>query len=92
MFAYVCPMAPAVFPQGVAESFQKDYAAPEQLRTLKLLWIGCGKDDSLYAGAKAMAAELKKNKVPCETFYTSGGHTWMNCRIYLTTIAQKLFR
>ena len=92
MFAYVCPMAPAVFPQGVAESFQNDYAAPGQLRTLKLLWIGCGKDDSLYAGAKAMAAELKKNKVPCETFYTSGGHTWMNCRIYLTTIAQKLFR
>ncbi len=92
MFAYVCPMAPAIFPQGLADSFRNDYATPEQLRTLKLLWIGCGKDDSLYAGSKAMAAELKKNKVPCETLYTPGGHTWMNCRVYLTTIAQKLFK
>lgn len=92
MFAYVCPMAPAIFPQGLADSFKNDYASSEQLRTLKLLWIGCGKDDSLYAGSKAMVAELKKNKVPCETLYTPGGHTWMNCRIYLTTIAQKLFK
>lgn len=92
MFAYVCPMAPAIFPQGLAESFKTDYASPEQLRTLQLLWIGCGKDDSLYAGSKALAAALKKNKVPCQTLYTSGGHTWMNCRKYLTTIAQKLFK
>ncbi len=91
-FAYVCPMAPAVFPQGMAESFRTDYASPEQLRTLKLLWIGCGKDDGLYAGSKALEEELKKRKVPCETLYTPGGHTWMNCRVFLATIAQKLFK
>lgn len=92
LFAYVCPMAPAVFPQRLAESFKKEYASPEQLRTLKLLWIGCGKEDGLYAGAKAMAEELDKNNVPCETFYTSGGHNWTNCRIFLTTIVPKLFK
>lgn len=85
-------MAPAVFPQSLAESFKNEYASSEQLRTLKLLWIGCGREDGLYAGAKAMAEELDKNNVPCETFYTSGGHNWTNCRIFLITIVQKLFK
>jgi enterochelin esterase family protein len=91
-FAYVCPMAPAVFPQGLDQDFKETYASAEQLRTLKLLWIGCGKDDSLYAGAKALAKKLGTEKVKCETFYSSGGHTWMNCRLFLTTIAPKLFK
>lgn len=92
VFAYVCAMAPAIFPQGMAESFKNDYAPADRLRSLKLLWIGCGKSDGLYAGSKALVGELKKKGVPCETLYTSGGHTWMNCRLYLTTIAQRLFK
>ncbi|MDR0962487.1 MAG: esterase [Mediterranea sp.] len=92
LFAYVCPMAPAVFGQGLDESFQNDYAPIDQLKTLKLLWIGCGKDDSLYAGAQALEKKLKKEGVKYEKLYSSGGHTWMNCRLYLATIAPKLFK
>ncbi len=91
-FGWVCAFAPAVFPQGLAESFKNEYASPEQLRALKLLWLSCGKDDSLYAGSKALEKELKSQKVACETLYTPGGHTWMNCRIYLTRIAERLFK
>jgi enterochelin esterase family protein len=91
-FGYVCGFAPAVFGQGLEESFKTDYASPEQLKTLKLLWLSCGKDDSLYDGTKALEKILKKNKIPCQTLYSSGGHTWMNCRLYLTEIAQRLFK
>ena len=92
LFAYVCPMAPAIFPQGIEQDFQNTYAPAEQLRTLKLLWVGCGKEDSLFPGSKALVAHLKKNKLAVENLYTSGGHTWMNCRLYLTTIVPKLFK
>lgn len=92
LFAYVCPMAPAIFAQGMEQDFENTYAPAEQLRTLKLLWVGCGKEDSLYPGSQALVKLLKKNKVPCENLYTSGGHTWMNCRLYLATIAPKLFK
>ncbi|MBE6280593.1 MAG: esterase [Bacteroides sp.] len=92
LFAYVCPMAPAVFPQGMEESFKNDYAEAEKLRTLKLLWLGCGKDDSLCPGSKSLEKTLKKKQVPCEAMYTSGGHTWMNCRLFLSTIVPKLFK
>ncbi|MDR1004546.1 MAG: esterase [Prevotellaceae bacterium] len=92
VFAYVCPMAPAVFPQGLDQDFKETYAPIDQLRTLKLLWIGCGKDDSLYAGSKALAKKLGSLKVKYETLYSPGGHTWMNCRLFLATIAPKLFK
>ncbi|MDR0939005.1 MAG: esterase [Mediterranea sp.] len=90
-FAYVCPMAPAVFPQGIDKDFADVYASPEKLRTLKLLWIGCGKDDGLYEGSKALAGKLDAERVKHETFYSTGGHTWMNCRLFLATVAPKLF-
>jgi enterochelin esterase family protein len=92
IFAYVCPMAPAVFEQGLDQEFNETYAPADKLQTLKLLWIGCGKDDSLYAGSKALAKKLGSLKVKYETLYSSGGHTWMNCRLYLATIVPKLFK
>jgi hypothetical protein len=35
---------------------------------------------------------LDQKKIKHETFISGGGHTWMNCRLFLTLIAQKLFK
>lgn len=94
VFNYVCPFAPAVNKQRVEESFKKGmYASPEDLKgNLKLLWLGCGTEDFLYEGAQDFTAKLDELGVPYEKMYTPGGHTWMNCRIYLNEIAQKIFK
>ena len=42
--------------------------------------------------SRGLDAYLTENGVK-HTFYTpDGGHTWMNCRDYLTRIAQLLFK
>ena len=92
LFSYVCAMAPAIFPNGLAESFERDYAPADALKRLKLLWIGCGVEDSLYAGSQALSEVLRTKRIRHETRYTPGGHTWMNCRIYLAEISQKIFK
>ncbi|MDH6343117.1 enterochelin esterase-like enzyme [Parabacteroides sp. PFB2-12] len=94
LFHYICPMAPAVNAQRVDESFKNGtYASVDVLKSnLKLLWLGCGTEDFLYEGAVGFAAKMDELGVPYEKKYTPGGHTWMNCRIYLYEIAQKLFK
>ena len=58
---------------------------------LKLFWIGVGKDDGLYPVINEYLTVLDKKKIKHETLISDGGHTWMNCKLYLATIAQKLF-
>lgn len=94
VFNYVCPFAPAVNKQRVEESFKNGtYSSAEELKNnLKLLWLGCGTEDFLYEGALDFVAKLEELGIPYEKMYTPGGHTWMNCRLYLNEIAQKLFK
>lgn len=93
VFGYVCGFAPAVNKQRVEESFSnKTYASPEELRKLKLLWLSCGTEDFLYQGALELQAKLEELNIPFEKMYTPGGHTWMNCRIYLNEIGKRIFK
>jgi len=94
LFAYVCAFAPGVNKERVEESFRdKIYASPDELKAkLKLLWLSCGTEDFLYQGALDLAAKLDEVGIPYEKMYTPGGHTWMNCRIYLHEIAQRIFK
>lgn len=94
IFNYVCAFAPGVNKERIDESFKNGtYSSGEELKSnLKLLWLGCGKEDFLYEGALAFAKKMDDLGVPYEKLYTPGGHTWMNCRIYFNEITQKLFK
>lgn len=93
IFGYVCAFAPAVNAQRAEESFKNGtYAQVEELKKLKLLWLGCGTEDFLYEWALSLAGKLDEQGIPYEKLYTPGGHTWMNCRLYLNEIAQKIFK
>lgn len=59
---------------------------------LKLFWIGVGKEDGLFPVISDYLTVLDEKKIKHETLISEGGHTWMNCKTYLTTVAQKLFR
>lgn len=93
-FQWVCAMAPAIFGNEYETNFANGTYAPVNTlnKNLKLFWIGTGTSDFLAGASRSLDAYLTENGVR-HTFYTpDGGHTWMNCRDYLTRIAQLLFK
>ena len=93
-FAWVCAMAPAIFGNEYETNFQNGTYVPVNTlnKNYKLIWLGTGTSDFLIDPSRGLDAFLTANGVK-HTFYTpDGGHTWMNCRDYLTHIAQLLFK
>lgn len=58
----------------------------------RLYWIGIGNEDFLYQANVEYRALLDKGGYPYEYYENDGGHMWINWRIYLTMIAQRLFK
>jgi enterochelin esterase-like enzyme len=93
LFSWVCGFAPGM----LKNEFDRNNALPFKdpsltNQRLKLFWIGVGKDDGLYPVISDYLKVLDEKKIKHETFISDGGHTWMNCKLYLSTIAQKLFK
>jgi enterochelin esterase family protein len=58
---------------------------------LKLLWVGCGTDDTLYKSVVAFTDMLKTSGVKNTWRSTEGAHTWLVWRKYLAEVAPLLF-
>lgn len=91
--AWICGFAPGM----LKEEFERNNAGAFTdvsltNKRLKLFWIGVGKEDMLYNVITEYLKVLDEKGIKHETFITDGGHTWMNCKLYLATIAQKLFK
>ena len=93
LFGWVCGFAPGMLKEEFNRNNAVAFANP--LRTneqLKLFWIGVGKEDFLYPVVSDYLKVLDEKKIKHQTFISEGGHTWMNCKLYLATIAEKLFK
>lgn len=92
-FAFVCSYAPYTD----TEEFKRNFSnwAPnvsEMNKQLKLFTISVGTEDFLYDRVKQNIALFKEKEVKLETFIVPGGHTWMNCKLFLASSLQQLFR
>lgn len=58
---------------------------------LDLLWMGCGRQDGGFAGARGMHEALEKAGVTHEWYELEGSHDWGVWRRHLYDLAQKLF-
>lgn len=61
-------------------------------KQLKLLWIGCGKDDFLLPSNHELVAKLKQDGIRHEYYETDGAHSWGVWRRYLADLLPRLFR
>ena len=59
---------------------------------LKLLWVGCGKDDFLIKFNEAFIAQLEEKGIRHTWRLTEGNHSWPVWRVYLNELAPQLFR
>lgn len=93
LFSWVCGFAPGMLKDEFDRNNEVAFSNPSLTnQRLKLFWIGVGKDDMLYPVITEYLKVLEEKKIKHETFISDGGHTWMNCKLYLATIAQKLFQ
>jgi enterochelin esterase family protein len=92
-FAYVGGFSAAVRPNDFAQTFAALAAGtPDANRKLRLLWIGCGTDDSLFAANESFSIFLDGAKIQHTFQKSDGAHTWMVWRRYLRDFAPLLFR
>ncbi len=92
-FSYICSYAPYT----ATEEFQKNFTnwnpdAKKINKALKLFTISVGTDDFLFESVKKNIAMFEEKKVKLEPIMVSGGHTWMNCKLFLAQSLQKIFK
>jgi enterochelin esterase-like enzyme len=93
LFSHVGGFSAAI---GAAGNLPTTYAslvanAEASNNKLRLLWFGCGTDDSLFAAAKDFSKFLTDHKVKHTFRETLGAHTYMVWRRYLNEVAPLLF-
>jgi enterochelin esterase family protein len=59
---------------------------------LKVIWIGCGTEDSLFNDDKAVADWMTQKNVRHTFNPSGGGHSWPNWQVYLSKYLPLLFR
>lgn len=92
-FAYICSYAPFT----ATEEFNKNFTnwtpdADKINKQLKLFTISVGTEDFLYESVKKNLALFKEKNVNFKSYIVPGGHTWMNCKLYLATTLQEIFK
>ena len=59
---------------------------------MKLFWLSVGNEDFLYQQAVEFMDLLDEKQIETKTLVTGGGHTWMNCKLFLSEAAPLLFK
>ena len=93
-FAYVCSYAPYTSTEEFQKNFGNSYSPKADLinNQLKLFTISVGTEDFLYESAKQNIAMYQGKGLAVKSHIVPGGHTWMNCKQYLATTLQEIFK
>jgi enterochelin esterase family protein len=94
IFSHVGGFSAAV---GPAAGLPKTYATlvadgKASNQQLRLLWVGCGKEDGIFDASKSFSEFLTQHDIRHTFHESSGAHTWMVWRRYLNEIAPLLFQ
>ena len=92
-FAYVCSYAPYT----ATEEFKKNFTdwspnADQMNKQLKLFTVSVGTEEFLYESVKQNIAMFNEKKINVKPLIVPGGHTWMNCKLYLADTLPQLFK
>src|SRR5687767_10169760 len=92
-FAYICSYAPFTATEEFRKNFTNWSVDANKINSeLKLLTISVGTEDFLYEPVKQNIAMFKEKGLNVKSYIVPGGHTWMNCKQYLATTLQEIFK
>jgi enterochelin esterase family protein len=93
LFAQVAGFSSAIMGKDLEERFAGVLSNPDQAnRELRLLWIGCGKDDRLVELARTLDKLFSDKKIRHTYRETTGAHSWRVWRVYLNELLPLLFK
>jgi len=88
-FAHVCPFSMG---RGNAAALAEQLDPGQINAKVKLLWIGCGRQDHLHEYSQGVCQVLAERGI-CHTWHqTDGEHNWLVWRKLLAEVAPLLFR
>jgi enterochelin esterase family protein len=92
-FGFVCSYAPYT----ATEEYKKNFTqwSPDSTlmnKKLALFTISVGTEDFLFEPVKQNIAFFKEKGLAVKSYIVPGGHTWMNCKRYLATTLQEIFK
>lgn len=91
-FSYICSYAPYTATPEFKKNFTNWSPDAEKInKQLKLFTISVGTEDFLYESVKSNIAMFEEKNINIKPFIVSGGHTWMNCKLFLATSLPQLF-
>lgn len=93
IFSWVCGFAPGMLRDEFDRNNAVAFENPKQTnKNLNLFWIGVGENDITYPVLKDYFKILDNKDIKYEKYISDGGHTWMNCKLYLANTLQQLFK
>jgi enterochelin esterase-like enzyme len=92
LFSAVAGFSPAVSGDA-ATRFKSILDDPDGTNAkLKLLWVGCGRQDSLFQPDQSFAEKMNSHKIRTTWYPTEGRHNFTVWRKYLIEVAPLLFQ
>ncbi|HOZ76372.1 MAG TPA: alpha/beta hydrolase-fold protein [Ferruginibacter sp.] len=92
-FGYICSYAPYTATEEFKTNFTNWSPDAEKLnKAVKLFTISVGTEDFLYESVQKNMAMFKEKNIKVKPYIVDGGHTWMNCKKFLATSLQELFK
>ncbi len=92
-FAYICSYAPYTATPEFKKNFENWSPDAQKINEqLKLFTVSVGTDDFLYESVKGNLKMFEEKGIEVKPYIVSGGHTWMNCKQYLATTLQEIFK
>lgn len=92
-FAWICSYSSGISANDFEKNYKAFYENPDKTnKDMKLLWLGVGNSDFLYNLATDFDDVLTKHRINHIFHVSSGGHTWMNAKLYLLETFQRLFK
>lgn len=93
IFTWVIGFAPGMRVDEIERNNAVAFENPTAINeNLNLFWIGVGKDDFTKRAIDPYLEVLEEKGIAYESFISDGGHTWMNCKLYLSIVAKRLFQ
>lgn len=92
-FGYVCSYAPYTATEEFQKNFKDHFPDAGKVNSqLKLFTISVGTEDFLFESVKENIAMFTSKGLKVKSYIVPGGHTWMNCKQYLATTLQEIFK
>lgn len=92
-FSYICSYAPFTLTEEFKNNFTNWSPDASSInKQLKGFTISVGTEDFLYESVKQNITFFKEKGLDLETLIIPGGHTWMNCKLFLAKSLEQLFK